>query len=57
MVFFTNVPHQFGRVGEPDPPKHVYVRKPTGRIPAESDHALVRAMSQYGKFPNDFPPN
>jgi hypothetical protein len=57
MVFFTNVPHQYGRAGEPDPPKHVYVRKPTRRIPMTIDEALIRAMTQYGNIPNDFPTN
>ena len=55
MVIFTNVPHQYGRAGEPDPPKHIYVRKPTTRIPMAIDEALVSAMTQYGNIPNDFP--
>ena len=47
-AFFTNVPHQYGRSGEPDPPKHLYVRKLTSRIPTQIDKALARAMTQYG---------
>ena len=54
LAFFTNVPHQYGLTGEPDPPKHVYARKVTQRIPLEIDNALARAMTQYGNIPNDF---
>jgi hypothetical protein len=56
LVFFTNVPHQYGGSGEADPPKHFYARKPTQRIPVEIDQALVQAISQYGRIPDSFPP-
>lgn len=57
IVFFTKVPHQYGRAGEADPPKHVYICKPTRRIPMTIDESLLRAMLQYGNIPNDFPTN
>jgi hypothetical protein len=56
LVFFTNVPHQYGESGEGDPARHYYAVWPEGsRIPDSLVEALGAAFEQYGRVPNGFP--
>jgi SEC-C motif-containing protein len=51
-VFFTNIPHQFGSAGEPDPPRHWLGWQPrVTRITPDIQEAIVTAVHQYGRIP------
>lgn len=51
-VFFTNIPHQYGLTGEPDPPRQWVGWLPRKtRVPAEVQQAVVTAVQQYGRIP------
>jgi hypothetical protein len=51
-VFFTNIPHQYGLAGEPDPPRHWLVWQPRAtRMPPEIQEAIMTAVQQYGRIP------
>jgi hypothetical protein len=56
LVVFTNVPHQYGKPGEPDPARHFYAMWPPDTVVPESlIDAIGRALMQYGNIPNEFP--
>jgi hypothetical protein len=56
LVVFTNRPHLYGEVGEPDPPRHVYQKHPsTSQIPDAVAIAIGNAAAQYGEVPTEFP--
>lgn len=56
LVIFTNRPHLYGEVGEPDPARHVYALRPaSAAIPESVADVLGEAATQYGNIPNDFP--
>jgi hypothetical protein len=56
LVFFTNVPHQYGESGEGDPARHYYAVWPeSSRIPDVLVEALGAAFEQYGRVPSGFP--
>jgi hypothetical protein len=56
LVIFTNRPHLYGEVGEPDPARHVYALRPSdAAIPEAVADALGDAAAQYGNVPADFP--
>jgi hypothetical protein len=51
-VFFTNIPHQYGLSGEPDPPRHYMEWVPrTTRIPEAIRAGIAAAVQQYGNIP------
>jgi hypothetical protein len=53
LVLFTNIPHQYGRAGEPDPVRHWLGWLPRQtRVPAELQEVLVTAVQQYGRIPD-----
>jgi hypothetical protein len=56
LIIFTNRPHLYGEVGEPDPSRHGYEKLPsTSAIPEATAHAIGDAAAQYGNIPTDFP--
>jgi hypothetical protein len=59
LVLFSNIPHLHGERGQADPAKHFYFWKPSGavpsRIPNEVEQAIAKAITQYGRIPEDFP--
>lgn len=56
LVVFTNLPHQYGEPGEPDPARHFYAMwAPWSRVPEAFVDLLGQAVGQYGNVPNDFP--
>jgi hypothetical protein len=57
LVMFTNIPHQYGEDGQPDPDKHFFAVWPRGkpRIPEALVNALGEAAKQYGNVPQEFP--
>ena len=59
-VLFTNRPHIYGQLDQPDPAKHYYaVWATSSPVPQAIIDALGEAAAQYGnvpsKFPDDFP--
>jgi len=57
LVFFTNIPHQYGELGGSDPARHYYAVWPNdSRIPESLVDALGGAFKQYGRIPIEFPP-
>ena len=56
LLVFTNRPHLYGKIGEPDPARHFYEKYPsTSTIPDAIAHAIGDAAAQYGNVPTDFP--
>jgi hypothetical protein len=56
LVIFTNLPHQYGEPGQPDPTRHFYALRPIwSREPEGLIDVLGQAVRQYGKIPNEFP--
>jgi hypothetical protein len=59
LIVFTNIPHQYGEVGGPEPTRHFYFWKPTpirpSRIPVGVEEAILRAVSQYDNIPKELP--
>ena len=56
LVTFTNRPHLYGEVGEPDPARYVCVLRPSeSALPMPIVNALYDAVTQYGNVPTEFP--
>jgi hypothetical protein len=59
LIVFTNIPHQYGEMGGPEPTRHFWFWKPTlirpSRIPVGVEEAIVRAVTQYDNIPKDLP--
>ena len=56
LVVFTNLPHQYGEPGEPDPARHFYAMWPPNTVVTESIiDSIGQALMQYGHVPNQFP--
>jgi hypothetical protein len=55
LIVFTNIPHQYGEEGKPDPAKQFYFWKPTrlrpSRIPNGLELAIVTSVTQYDNIP------
>ena len=55
-VLVTNCPHVYGEPDEPDPAKQFAVIRPhSSPIPMDVLDSLVRAVTQYGDVPSQFP--
>jgi hypothetical protein len=58
MLVFTNHPHHYVAINDPDPAKHLLAVVPNelkGVQYPEALQALFRAVNQYGSIPNEFP--
>lgn len=57
LMWFTNVPHQYGVAGGQEPTPSVLVRShPGGRVPPLLVRSLLAAFAQFRRIPQDFPP-
>jgi len=59
MIVFTNIPHQYGEMGGPEPARHYWfwtsrAVRPS-RLPIGVEEAIVRAVTQYDNIPKDLP--